>query len=802
MKIIVREYMLEMLSNVESAVQQLEELKDNKNEYVNLLGTCQDVVINIAQNLDENSENLDEVLANIDEACKCMYMLTVDEILSQEWKEQQRKLGEIIKIIKCYIKEVHFEKMKVLFLPAEADKWDSMDSIYKAVKEDERFDTIVMPVPYYEYGDSGFIENNRYDGDVLSKYVDVVTTENYDIDKEHPDVILINDPYDGDGDEIRIDPKYFSEEIVNKTECLVYVSPTLVGDNSIEDLSKLPGIKNSKKIVVQSEKEKKKLLKDGIEESKIICFGSTRDEFAENIKHEEKLNGFIDIVGYMDEPIGEEALAIVELINKKFKNKDEIQLNWYKNLEFARIGKDDKKLETKKNDVIKDFKSEKNRVFIDEDISAEIFGKANFYIGQGDSWRLHHFEKNNKPILVRKENTKANAGKDLKTNILNLLPLNYIKKGSHLYGYCSDVNGILDLNLSNMEVSIYSGDENFNKTEKYLYDKVYAYGNSLFFAPLRSKKIMEMNIVTGEKKYYEHEKFNQSGPFDIGAFNIFTVLMPRKYKDKIYYVNRDTNEIMEFENHYAEAMDQLEDLGDIELFTTAYWMDNTLYRGIKTNCLMQSYNISTAEFKYGDINSDNKGILDMANDGRFLWCIESDGLNVSLWNTTKRVVNKSIPIMDDSCGAIEPCNQIYISGNNKWFITDDNKKVVCLDRKNQNRYVINIESNLDKEKAVAFAHNDSLYVVCEQNIIKKITLKNNGNKNQLICEDIQAKLNIRSFENFMKTDTVFSTDMMTMAEFIEYIENFDYSKCFEKEETFAGKKVWNSIATEIFNNDN
>ena len=76
MKVLVKEYMMGMLDSVELAIDQLIDVKYKKNERIEILGTCQEVLINIAGALPEDYDEIDNILKLIDDGTKKMFIIS------------------------------------------------------------------------------------------------------------------------------------------------------------------------------------------------------------------------------------------------------------------------------------------------------------------------------------------------------------------------------------------------------------------------------------------------------------------------------------------------------------------------------------------------------------------------------------------------------------------------------------------------------------------------------------------------------------------------------------------------------
>lgn len=154
------------------------------------------------------------------------------------------------------------KRKEILFLPVKAEWWYTMEPEWRLAKEDENNDVYVMPLLYLE---KDFVQENgeeKNDGDLLPSYVERTTIEEYDIAKHHPDVVYIQDPYDGDNTMIAVPSYFYSENLLKHTDKLVYLPCYDVDNPESEDdritsalriIVEQPAVYFSDKVIVRSE---------------------------------------------------------------------------------------------------------------------------------------------------------------------------------------------------------------------------------------------------------------------------------------------------------------------------------------------------------------------------------------------------------------------------------------------------------------------------------------------------------------------------------------------------------------------
>ena len=160
--------------------------------------------------------------------------------------------------------------IEVVFFPYKVSMADSFETIYFAAKADPDCNAVWCPIPYYDKDPEGHYRKVHYEDDYPEKFK-VTRYWEYDVEKRHPDIIFIHNPYDGTNLVTSVHPDYYSSRLKVCTELLVYVDygvPIWVAknpkDNIAEDrLLQLPGEWNSDVIITYSE-DMARSVKNGI----------------------------------------------------------------------------------------------------------------------------------------------------------------------------------------------------------------------------------------------------------------------------------------------------------------------------------------------------------------------------------------------------------------------------------------------------------------------------------------------------------------------------------------------------------
>lgn len=276
-----------------------------------LLASCQNSAISIGNIIEADYGEGYITVKILEEYCELLYQ--INQIMETENVDIQVSgviisgIGEISDKISDSIKQDILERKEIVFMPFRACYWDAMESVWKAAVEDGQCDVYVVPIPYYERTASGSLADMHYEGNEFPEYVSVTYYEDYDFEKRHPDVIVIQNPYDQCNYTTSVPPAYFSGNLKQYTEELVYI-PYFVMDEigpndekaffTMEYFCKVPGIVHADKVIVQSEQMREKYIECMTEfageetravwENKIFGLGSPKTDAEYEQKLEER----------------------------------------------------------------------------------------------------------------------------------------------------------------------------------------------------------------------------------------------------------------------------------------------------------------------------------------------------------------------------------------------------------------------------------------------------------------------------------------------------------------------------------
>lgn len=224
---------------------------------------CQETAILIGTYLESLGEKYTGLVEILEDYCENVFLMS--EAVTEETrcikigKKIQKQLSRLKSGIACNLPE---DRKEVVFLPAMASMWDSLESVWRAADANPDCDAYVIPIPYFYKNPDGSFKEEHYEGDQYPKDVPITHYDEYDLEARHPDVIYIHNPYDERNLVTSVHPHYYSKNLKNFTNKLVYIPYFVLGEVDPDDREAAermerfcfaPGTIYADEVIVQSE---------------------------------------------------------------------------------------------------------------------------------------------------------------------------------------------------------------------------------------------------------------------------------------------------------------------------------------------------------------------------------------------------------------------------------------------------------------------------------------------------------------------------------------------------------------------
>lgn len=399
---------------------------EDVNDSISVLASIQEYAVALGGLLEsvkgEGSSCISNAITILENICEYVYELGL-----------QINEGKTNKINDDFIGNISNEIVKlesrqdVVFLSRTASEWKYMNSYYEEYLADNDCDVIVIPLSRFRKDYDGTLIDEQSDASEYLESLRLVSWESYDIKMACPDVVYINDAYDEWHPIYSVPPMYYSKEIMNYTNKLVYISSYEIDGfeekderewyNSQHYIS-MPGVVNADEIVVCSEDAKNAyanvlchFAQGDISEEQYLNIISinkcklNEDNNAENLEEEriekkKKLLVALSMGNLIENK--EKQLEKVKYIEQVLSdNKDKIEIGW-----MIFPNKLPESVENKYRDIVEAYRglvSNYELEGIGIDISDKdkdvILREYDAYYGD-PTYLVHEFVRAHKPVMI------------------------------------------------------------------------------------------------------------------------------------------------------------------------------------------------------------------------------------------------------------------------------------------------------------------------------------------------------------------------------------------------------------------
>ena len=258
--------MVMTLSEAQEQIIGLLKAKEQKSLSV-LLQQSQECAISMGNMIEETEGEGAPSVKKLEEYCEALFQASL--CTSGEKKDIQKirkQLRQTLISVENSIKNDIHVTTETVFLPYKAAMWDSLESVWQDLREQEDDTSYVIPIPYYEKNPDGTFGKEHYEKDLYPEDVPVTDYHGYDFEKRHPDRIYIHNPYDNSNFVTSVHPFFYSKNLKKFTDELIYIPYFVLGEvdpeneeslEKLEHLIAMPGVVNADRVIVESEQMKK-----------------------------------------------------------------------------------------------------------------------------------------------------------------------------------------------------------------------------------------------------------------------------------------------------------------------------------------------------------------------------------------------------------------------------------------------------------------------------------------------------------------------------------------------------------------
>jgi len=542
---------------------------------------------------------------------------------------------------------------KIVFIVYKAGWWCSFDTLYEQYSKDKNAICFVMPIPYYEKNRGS--ENLNYskvhiESKMLPDRVVITDYKKFVLADEKPDIIYIHNPYDAENAVESVDPKYYSNNLRQFTEKLIYIPHMLYIDQLPEIMMRLPVYENVNSIMVAnnliSEEFSRYVQKEFIVNPEKETLYLKRLIADLNIKEDNAdKRKVLYYIGFSD------LLDRTERIIKKIRYMFGI-MKTRTDVDF--ILRVDPEIKFRFNELPRIVQNEYKRLineYIDEEIGSfdsseneyEVAIKADAYMGKGHPI-CNLFGLQGKPIFILDDECRVVASTDeLSSSWITDAEV----EGKYIWFIANEYNALCKMSIDTAETIVVAEiPEESVKNSFGNYYGIKKIDNSIYLIPRNSSAITIYNIKRNEfEKIFlfndDVNKFQQ-----VVFFNECLYLFPMYYEGIIQY-NIYTKECI----YHTEWIEHLEKFVESEDSLESFFQKGVLVEGevvllasSKANVVME-FNMTTGDYNLFEVGKSGDKFFEIESDGEYYWLLPYKGNKIIAWDKKNNIWNEyDLPI--------------------------------------------------------------------------------------------------------------------------------------------------------------
>lgn len=655
------------------------------NKVLQLLETSQNGAINIGTLIEEAYGEGFVTVGILEKYCEALYQ--VSEALNDSGDVVAaieggcRELNTIMDEFCTSVQANMHDKKEILMIPYRASTWETMEPIWERYSEDEDCDVYVILPPYYERTGAGGFSTMHDESALLPDYVQKLPYDAYDFEERHPDMIYIQNPYDECNYTTSVHPFFYSKNLKQYTEKLVYV-PWFIMDEfdlgngktyqTMQYFCTVPGLFYADEVLLQSEQMRKNYIERLTEfageetravwEAKIKGNGVTREAVINRqnaIKSKQVLDKLPDswrdvlmdkngdykkIVVYDITPQafaqgGKNAIDKIKSTLQLFeKNKDRFVLLWRENaVTRDMLHAADRKLQARYEQLVASFKEAGYGIYDELLTYEEEAYLADAYYGDA-GYVARRFEMLGKPVMIQdiKPVKKAEMINkvELRRNENGDFPFHVracVRVEDDLYVFPDEMNALCKIRMEDGQIELIDSipDESINKVG--LVSWLEYYRGKLVLVPCSARCLWMYDLETGTWEKLEIENENQDWKFSSSVvYNDTLYMFPNWYK---YIVRVDLKQgtVKYYDDIYR-------DYKELEVHEQCIFRPDYVLVGSRiillnpiTNLILD-FNLDSEAYQWTYVGDESQPYNSVAYDGEGYYFVPQCGASIGRWD--------------------------------------------------------------------------------------------------------------------------------------------------------------------------
>ena len=634
-----KKQLIEIINSMKELHMVFINMKEMEKRY-NFLEECQQAAIAIGETVEKEIPDDNKIVPQLETYCEEIYLLSQKEVLTEESIQISNR---IIDSVRTFLIEIPVT-YHVVFLPYKASMWDSLESIWRACKDDNRCECFVIPIPYYQFDAKKNTWEYCYEGDRFPSEIPITHYQEYLLQKNQPDIVYIHNPYNQYNRVTSVHPDYYSNNLKKYVGKLVYVPYYVTPGLISPELINLPSYEYMDFIIVQSEYTRSKF-QDSPYYNKLLPLGSPKiDRIIKACQKEAVMPSNWQPV-FQDKRVvmlntslgcflqgGEVYLKKIKYLCKILKGQNKVVLIWRPHpLLESTIKAMCPHLLSKYQGLLSFFRDNQIGI-LDEtpDITSTV-ALADAYIGEEGSSVISLFQAAGKPIYILNNHITEDFTEEERRRFL----LGDIAEGEgKLWLTAMFCNALFEVDRNTHKIYFAGKVEGQTKWSG-AYSNLTSIGEQLFLSPNFADCPVAYHI-----KKQQFEVLSQSLEEKLRCWKVVS------YKNKVFYLPAVNNSIIEYDiikkqwKYHTQCIQEFSrKFVNQELVTWSYAKTNeTLWiTAAYTNCVLQ-FNMDNGFYRIHSIGEETNGYSGIVADKEGLWLAEVHTGKIIKWSRYKEMV--------------------------------------------------------------------------------------------------------------------------------------------------------------------
>lgn len=561
--------------------------------------------------------------------------------------------------------------LEIVFMPYKASMWDSLESVWRAAKEDPSCDCYVVPIPYYDKNASGRLTTAHYEGDLFPGDVPITDYREYSLSQRQPDIIYIHNPYNDSNFFTSVHPEYYTEKLKQYTSMLVYI-PYYIASNTSpsEDLLQRDSfVFHIDKIILQSE-SLKKIYTQWIDEEKLVVLGSPKiDKIIYNEKNkpeipaqwktriqDKKVVLYCPSLQWMLENQGI-CIDKLKAVFESFKRQKNIILLWRPHpLTQTTLQEMAPKLGREYAKLVEQYKKSGIGIYDDSPDPYISMAVADAYYGDVSSLILL-FSLTEKPIMMQSNHSAALPTGE-STVFLNFLWAD-MSVDNQLYFLLYAFNGLFKADIDTGRCTYLGPIPDTWRYAWLSHSGFYSAGDlliSLPFATSPGKTILFYHTVN--RKWEQISLDEQYGfPYDYAAetWQCRELCYTVQFEESLYLIPYRYNAIVQYDLHTKNMKYHTDwvsliprDNPSFPIFGISYCITGEILSlPLFQSGAILNFHLRTGESRIVRVDPNSTGYGFLYADGTYYWFLEREGALLVRWHPATREIQKYADFPDN-----------------------------------------------------------------------------------------------------------------------------------------------------------